>query len=191
MNALIITIIMIIFNYLLGGDIKTTSDKYKLDITPAPFTFAIWGVIYGLLLYISIKHSKEMDNIIILYLVSCVLNVLWLYIYSKNIVLSSIILTLLSIVLFIILYKIVDSKSHIIIITFAIYSTWVLIASLLNSGSVFKYNNSMNFKDNIITSIISIYVSISLLLCILYKNVYITVSFISVVIWALIGIILK
>ena len=59
MNALIITIIMIIFNYLLGGDIKTTSDKYKLDITPAPFTFAIWGVIYGLLLYISITKINE------------------------------------------------------------------------------------------------------------------------------------
>ena len=29
---LVITIITIIFNYLLGGNIKTTSNKYKLDI---------------------------------------------------------------------------------------------------------------------------------------------------------------
>lgn len=194
MNAFIITIIMIIFNYFFSGDIKKTSDKYKLDITPAPFTFAIWGIIYSLLLYISIKHSKEMDNIIILYLVSCILNVLWLYTWGKNIVLSNIIITLLTIVLFIILKKsidalqLIDPKSNIIIITFAIYSTWVLIASLFNTGSVMKYN--MNIKDNIIIPIILIYIITSLLLSILlYKNVYVTISMISVFIWALIGII--
>ena len=49
---LIITIIMVLFNYVNSNNIRETSDKYKLDVTPMSFTFSIWGLIYILLFYI-------------------------------------------------------------------------------------------------------------------------------------------
>ena len=186
MNAFIVTIIMIIFNYLLSGNIKSTSDKYRLDITPAPFTFAIWSVIYSLLLYISIKHSKEMDNIILLYILSSVLNILWLYSWGKNIIVSSIILILLTIVVICILYK--NNTINIITITFAIYSAWVILASCLNLGSVMKYYG--NVKDHIISIILFIIISIvPFIISYNTKNINIIIPTIIVFIWASMGII--
>lgn len=80
-----------------------------MTITPKPFTFGIWGLIYILLLYVTFVHHKEIlytetkhGSIIKLFIISAVLNILWLYTWGKNLVLSSLILIVLAYILIII-----------------------------------------------------------------------------------------
>ena len=88
---------MVTANYLANAlpfNNKTTgqvSGQYPNLFVPAPLTFAIWGVIYLLLLLFCIKQSKSMfqkhvdeataDTVGIIgarFIVSCILNVLWI-----------------------------------------------------------------------------------------------------------------
>lgn len=66
---------------------KAISDKYHTLITPAPFTFSIWGIIYLLVLLSLImmiaKEKETKVKILIniftpIFLLSSILNILWI-----------------------------------------------------------------------------------------------------------------
>ncbi len=57
-----ITLLTILGNGLGSSNIKEISDRYKIDITPAPFTFSIWGIIYSLLLYVTFTQHQAILN---------------------------------------------------------------------------------------------------------------------------------
>ena len=70
---------------------QEVSDMYHTLITPAGFTFSIWGVIYGLLLIsmivMIIKHKdfyykRVIDNITPLLWVTFITNMLWIVTFS-------------------------------------------------------------------------------------------------------------
>ena len=134
MIPLIITILTIISN--IFNNIKNISDDYKLPFTPAPITFSIWGGIYGMLLYCSYMYPDQFDNIMLLYGISAVLNAMWIQVWGKNLLLSSLILIALASILIYIVTKITDND--IIKIVFTIYATWVAIACLLNLAILLK-----------------------------------------------------
>ncbi|PIA86860.1 hypothetical protein [Streptococcus parauberis] len=51
------------FGYINGMSQKAVSDKYHNLITPAPFTFLIWGIIYTLLiLTLAMMIVKKKDS---------------------------------------------------------------------------------------------------------------------------------
>ena len=176
MIPLIITILTIISN--IFNNIKNISDDYKLPFTPAPITFSIWGGIYGMLLYCSYMYPDQFDNIMLLYGISAVLNAMWIQVWGKNLLLSSLILIALASILIYIVTKITDND--IIKIVFTIYATWVAIACLLNLAILLK----QYIHTDILKYIILILLTSSPLLT---KNIYVLI----VIIWASLGIILN
>jgi benzodiazapine receptor len=174
---LIITILTIISNSF--NNIKNISDDYKLPFTPAPFTFSIWGGIYGMLIYCTYKYPDKFNNIILPYAISAVLNALWIQVWGKSEILSSIILVALaSTLIYIILNNNFDTQ--IIKITFTIYATWVIIASLLNISILLKKYVSVNILKYILLLILTI-------IPFFMKNIYMSL----VIGWASLGITLN
>jgi hypothetical protein len=174
---LIITILTIISNSF--NNIKNISDDYKLPFTPAPFTFSIWGGIYGMLIYCTYKYPDQFNNIILPYAISAVLNALWIQVWGKSEILSSIILVALaSTLIYIILNNNFDTQ--IIKITFTIYATWVIIASLLNISILLKKYVSVNILKYILLLILTI-------IPFFMKNIYMSL----VIGWASLGITLN
>jgi tryptophan-rich sensory protein len=152
-----ISLLTVISNRL-GGNIKEISDKYntkyKDHFTPAGFTFSIWGIIYSLLIYTTFTHYKEIldiqtpyGSIFTLFIISSILNALWIQAWGKNLELSSIILILLAATLMIITIELNSANvSKILIYTFGVYTAWALVASMLNLSTVLINNNIIDTK---------------------------------------------
>jgi len=172
---LIITILTIISNSF--NNIKSISDDYKLPFTPAPLTFSIWGGIYGMLIYCAYKFPESFNNIMIPFAISAVLNALWIQVWGKSELLSSIILIALASTLIYIVSQLNDDITKTI---FTIYATWAVIASLLNISILLKKYINVNILKYIVLTILTF-------APFLFKNIYIT----FVIIWASLGIIMN
>ena len=93
------TVGMIIFNWLaatgvLGGiDTGAVSDKYDTHITPAGYAFAIWSLIYLGMIAFSIyqalpSQAARFRGLRRIYIISCVANCAWLYVWSQELIRS-------------------------------------------------------------------------------------------------------
>jgi len=169
---LIITILTILSNSF--NNIKNISDDYKLPFTPAPLTFSIWGGIYGMLIYCTYKYPEQFNNIMLPYAISAVLNAMWIQVWGKSELISSIILVALASIL---IYIISQLNDDIIRITFTIYATWAVIASLLNISILLKKYVSVNILKYIVLAILTV-------IPFFIKNIYMSM----VIIWASLGI---
>jgi benzodiazapine receptor len=177
-----VTLLTILANALVnfsGESIKEISNKYnikyKITITPAPFTFSIWGVIYSLLLYVTFTYHKDIltiktpfGSIFTLFVISSILNALWLYTWGKSLEISSIILIMLASILMLITVELNKTNvDKILIYTFGIYTAWVIVATLFNLSTLLSSKNLVN--NNIIKYII---VGILTLLPFLIKHIF-------------------
>ena len=124
---------------------KQISDMYLTLITPSPTTFGIWGIIYSLLLVslvMMIIRKKDsyygvaVENISVLFRVSCVLNMVWIITFSYVwIELSVLFIFGLAVSLTLIclkLLKIQDKKRWLLPLTFGLYTGWLYIATVVN-----------------------------------------------------------
>jgi len=147
------------------GDI---SDAYELDITPSGWAFSIWGVIYvwqalwliyGWSFVFRPKSTKTVPLLTyVLFSISCLLNIGWLYSFSNyEVSISFVVLLVLSLILYGTLggalityyYKIKHlqrSQRVDLILTpillhngLAVYATWTTVATLLNMGIIMQY----------------------------------------------------
>ncbi len=190
------TTLLTILSNGIGANIKEISDKYKIDITPAPFTFSIWGIIYGLLLYITFTHFKEFlytqtpyGSIFTLFVISAVLNATWIQVWGKNLELSSIILIFLAAILIIITNEFNKANvDKIIIYTFGIYTAWAICAGLLNIST--SLINKKILDNGTVKIIMVIILSI---LPFLVKNIFgnALIPMLATFIWASFGIIMN
>jgi benzodiazapine receptor len=145
----IVTLLTVVSNSL-GGNVKEISNKYinSKILTPAPFTFSIWGLIYLLLIYTTFVNYKDIlntNNIFMLFIISAILNATWIQVWGKNLVLSSIILLLLASVLITITYELnKNNVDKILLYAFGIYTMWAIIASLINLSTVLIENNILD-----------------------------------------------
>ena len=68
-----------------GSGIGAVSDKYPLDISPAPKTFGIWGVIYyGIFLTLLLTEHLEDDTCEPLFAESMQLNRKWIKVFTSD-----------------------------------------------------------------------------------------------------------
>lgn len=124
---------------------KEISDRYITLITPSPSTFSIWSLIYLLLLTSMIVmilkkndtyYQKAIDEITVLYRISCVFNVAWIVTFSYlQIELSSLFIFGFLITLTMIctkLRKIQLRKRFLLPLTFGLYTGWLMIATIVN-----------------------------------------------------------
>ena len=124
---------------------KDISDKFLTLITPAPSTFSIWSVIYSLLLasliVMIIKkedpyYQNALEQISGLFMISCLLNMLWIITFSFVLVeISVIFIAGFVVVLTMICRKLLEirqGKHWLLPICFGLYSGWLFIATVVN-----------------------------------------------------------
>ena len=146
--VILATIGMIIFNYLsatgiMGGvDTRVISDRYPTSITPAGYAFAIWGLIYFGMLIFSIYQAlpsqiERFGGIRRVYILSCLFNCLWLYFWSREMIVLCVgVILLLLLTLAFINFKLKRTETSgeywFAKVPFGIYFGWVTAATLVN-----------------------------------------------------------
>ncbi|NLD34696.1 MAG: tryptophan-rich sensory protein [Clostridiales bacterium] len=133
------------FGYINGLSQKQVSDRYDTLITPSPFAFSIWAVLYTLMLitlvYWLVKHrngqtARVVDEISPLFWLSSVMNIAWVVAFSYELIgLSTLFILALAASLALISQRL---KAHggmavrLGGLTFGLYGGWILIATFVN-----------------------------------------------------------
>jgi hypothetical protein len=191
---------------------KTTeelSDQYPNLFVPSGLTFSIWGVIYILLaifviygLVVAIRKDPEkssfIDNIGILFFVSCLANIGWIFAWHYEIVPLSLVLMLVLLGSLITIYlKLRIGKSdstttekYLVHLPFSIYLGWITIATIANVTALLVDINWNTFglgEQFWAVAVIAVGIAIALSILFTRRDVF----YCLVVDWALLGILLK
>jgi len=193
---------MIYVNYIANskplGGITTgeISDKYNTLFTPSGFTFSIWGLIY-LLIFVfvisytlgNINSTTNIELLGVLFIITCILNISWLFCWHYDrILLSTIVMVILLVSLLMILQ--LTNPEGIVKATFSIYAGWISVALIANISILLFKHDITFFMNNEYLSFYSVLI-ISLLIggymVVIEKNYY----YGGVFLWAYVGIISK
>jgi hypothetical protein len=191
-----------------GKNTGELSDFYPNLFVPTGLTFSIWGIIYLLLAGFSIyqigifKSSKEYANLVvekigILFFVSSIANITWIITWHYEKVLLSLIIMIILLVSLILMYrrlssieKVNFSKTLFTKIPFSIYLGWITVATIANFVAFFVDIgwNGFGIAEEIWTiALIISAMAITFYILAKYKDIWYT----TVIIWAILGIILK
>ncbi|MEI6887516.1 MAG: TspO/MBR family protein [bacterium] len=157
--TIIATILTILVNIAattipLGGlTTKEISDSFNVYFVPAAYVFSIWGIIYIAILVFSfsqlkkkISNSKLISEIRIWYIVSCLSNIAWIFLWQFHFPTLSIVpMIVLLLSLIAVYYKLSKSKEmnednnkYLIKLPISIYLGWISVATIANAA-VFLY----------------------------------------------------
>jgi hypothetical protein len=178
---------------------KTTgelSDSFPNLFVPAGITFSIWGIIYLLIATYCIVQFRDsnrdtINNIGWLFIISCVLNALWIVCWHfGKLQLSLMVMLGMLVSLIYINILIRDLPFGIIKASFGVYLGWICIATIANVTALlvhYSWNGSGISEE--IWTIIMIAIGALIVTLTLFRlnNPFIGLS----VIWAFGGIILK
>lgn len=131
--------------YIGGVTPNVISDKTPTFLTPAGYAFSIWGWIYLGLIIFSVYQAlpskiEKFAKVRTLYLISCVLNCMWLYFWHHEEITISllVILTLLGSLALINLT--LEKENNLLTrFVFGIYFGWVTAASVVNTTIALVY----------------------------------------------------
>jgi hypothetical protein len=191
---------------LIGGvNTAFISDSNPTLITPAGFTFAIWGVIYILLgvfvVYQALPSQKGKEyhkQISWLFILISLTNISWIFLWQYNLLILSLpVIVLLLIGLILIYTRLGIGKTQVplkeklaIHTPFSVYLGWITIATIANVAVSAVSVNWDGFGINPETwAIIIIIIALLLTLTVLATRK--DIAYGLVIIWALFGIISK
>ncbi len=183
---------------------QEVSAKYANLFTPAGITFVIWGLIYIMLGYFVLyqlgKNSygarkEASERVGIWFIVSCILNVAWLFFWAFDMIgLSMIPMVGLLAVLYLIYFRVYGVEDYLyndekkgFLLPFSLYSGWVSVATIANFAAFVKYMNwnLFNISEVVWTAIaIGVAVAVNFFFISIRKDK----AFGLVGIWALCGI---
>ena len=191
---------------------KTTgelSDQYPNLFVPTGLTFSIWGVIYILLaifviygLVVAIGKDSEkssfIENIGILFFISCLANIGWIFAWHYEVLPLSLVLMLILLGSLITIYlrlRIGKSDStrtekYLVQLPFSIYLGWITIATIANVTALLVDINWNTFglgEPFWAVAVIIVGIAISLSILFTRKDIF----YCLVIDWALLGILLK
>lgn len=191
---------------LIGG--KTTaevSDANPTLITPAGYVFAIWGVIYILLAIFVVfqalpsQRGKDFQkNVSWLFVLSSVLNIVWLFAWQSLYLELSVVLMFLLLATLIAIYvrlnigkSTASLREKLFVHTpFSVYLGWITIASIANVSAALVSARWDGFGISQETWAILIII-IALLITLLVVATRKDIAYGLVIIWALAGIAVK
>lgn len=202
-------IIMVVVNSLAGSttliggqNTAAVSDNNQTLITPAGYTFAIWGIIYVLLgvfvVYQALPRERNSDyqrKIGWFFVLSSILNIAWIFVWqTENLVLSVLLIFALLFSLIAIYLrlnigraKVKTSQRLAVHVPFSVYLGWITIASIANVAVALTSYNWDGFGVSYevwAVIVVAVALVITLLMLVIRKDV----AFALVTIWALIGI---
>ena len=206
--AFILTIVVNGLASSVGLNGRTTaevSDLYSTLVTPAGYVFAIWGVIYALLLAFVVfqalpsqRGKPFLQNVSFFFVLSSVLNVSWLFLWHYDqIVLSVVLMFALLATLIAIYLRLNVGKSTVswkekacVNLPFSVYLGWITVASIANVAAALVSVNWDGFglaNDTWGVLVIAVALVITLTVILTRKDA----AFGLVLIWALVGIAAK
>ena len=162
---------------------KEISDRYVTLITPSPSAFSIWSMIYTLLIIsviVMIVKKKDtyiqraIDQISVLFRISCVLNIAWIVTFSYVLIELSVLFILGSAITLALiclqLLKIQEGKRWLLPLSFGIYTGWLFIATVVNiaAGLVKMDWNGFGLAEDV-WAIIILIIAVFLVILVLLK----------------------
>lgn len=208
---LLLFLVTLGFNYLSmnsvfnKNDISNISNTYKNSLTPPSWAFSIWGLIYtGILIFLICQFipklglNKSIKDMNILFIISCLLNIMWLISFSfgskVSILVAFITLLLLCCILFIIQQKVrfftrnrTTSQILCMDIPFSIYFGWVIFATFSNLGILPKVWK-IDMNELLFYIVIMFVITFVYLMNLYFNNNYVTTS---VYLYVLIALLIK
>lgn len=130
-----------------GRTTAQVSDLYANPFTPAGYVFAIWGIIYALLLIFVIyqalpkqRNKPFQKQIGALFILSSVLNVVWLFLWQYDYIAVSVFVMLALLATLVLIYlRMGIGKSNVALteklsvqLPFSVYLGWITVASIAN-----------------------------------------------------------
>jgi len=194
-----------------GNTTGGISDRFANLFAPAGITFSIWGIIYLLLLLFCLyplpgigrtdrPRDESIRRIGILFMLSCVFNMLWILAWHHLQILLSFFLMLLLLASLILIYvrlrrgidraRVKGTDTFLIFIPFSIYLGWITVATIANTAVLLvRYRwNGWGIPPAVWTvAVIVAAILIGIINLIREKDIF----FNLVLIWAFIGIIIK
>ena len=195
-----------------GQTTGAISDRYPNLFTPAAITFSIWVVIYSLLVLFCIyqgstlfetekrkldKKERVVSRIGTLFILSCALNIAWIFAWHFNVlwlsvlIMLGLLITLVRIFLRIHSAALYNGKAKwFVYAPFSIYLGWISIATIANITTwlVSMRWAAFGIDPSIWASVmIAVGTALGVIMLLRKNNIY----FAGVIIWALIGILLK
>lgn len=196
-----------------GQTTGEVADQYPHLFLPAPITFAIWAVIYSLLLLFVIyqgstlfeaekrgmdKRERVAESIGYLFVLSCALNIAWIFSWHHHLLLLTVFIMLGLLLTLIRLFTIVHSThtyaGHkarwFVYAPFSIYLAWICVATVANISSwlVSIGWNGWNIDHPIWACVMIACTMLLAIMMLVKKN---NLFFVAVVVWALGGILLR
>jgi benzodiazapine receptor len=188
---------------LLGGvNTAEISNANPTLITPAGYVFSIWGIIYVLLgvfvIFQALPSQREKEHtkkIGWLFVLSSVLNIVWLFLWQYEILAVSVVLMFLLLATLIAIYlRLNIGKSTVSLreklavhVPFSVYLGWITIASIANVAVFLVSENWDGFGINPETWAILIII-VALAITVLVLATRRDIAYGLVIVWALAGI---
>jgi hypothetical protein len=181
------------------------SDLYPNLFVPAGYVFSIWFFIYLLLLSFAIYQASPnrieadfIEKIGYYFILSCIANVSWIFLWHYKLVLPSLIAMLLILSSLIMIYLRLDvGRSEVsrrewffTQLPFSVYLGWITVATIANVVALLVSINWNGFGISDVTwTMLMIFVSV--LLTVINIRIRRDVGYVAVILWALGGIIVK
>jgi benzodiazapine receptor len=191
---------------LIGGvSTASISDSNPTLVTPAGYTFSIWGIIYFLLgvfvvsqFFKARKDSGGEEKIGWLFVLSSVMNIFWLILWQYNILGATVIVMFLLLATLVMIYRrlgIGISKASVrerlsVHLPFSVYLGWITIATIANVSVALVSVGWDGFgigPETWAKAILAVALLIALLVVARRKDV----AYGLVIVWALMGIAAK
>jgi benzodiazapine receptor len=178
------------------------SAMFPVQITPAPYAFMIWGLIYAFLVGYAIvqllpakREHEEIKRIGPWFIISCLFNITWILIWQYLFTTASIFAMLGLLISLIAIYTMTRpngwSSDNIIRwfvqVPFSIYLGWISVATIVNAAAVL-YNLKWNGLGLSGTTWTVILILLAVLLNLIIGTSYRDPGFTAVGVWALIAI---
>jgi len=184
-----------------GTNTASISDANPTLITPAGYVFSIWGIIYILLGVFSVFQAlpgdkgKTAGKISWFFILSSVLNIVWLFLWQFKYLSLSVVLMFLLLASLLMIYLRLDiGKSSVSLreklavhVPFSVYLGWITIASIANVAATLVSVGWDGFGISAETWAILV-VIVALLITTLVVFTRKDVAYGLVIIWALVGI---
>lgn len=147
-------IAVVVFNILatmgvLGGvSTRDVSYMYRSLLTPADYAFSIWSIIYILLMtmvILQIKNEEMQEKLGIWFIISCVLNIAWLFTWQFKYIALSFILIFALLLNLIMLMRKMNNYYSLASLSIGLYAGWINVAMLANLGALATRYNWMLF----------------------------------------------
>jgi len=212
-------IIAVILTIVINGlaNILPIGGKYTAEISdsipnlfvPAGLTFAIWGIIYVLIILFAVYLAKDLfkkekltkpflEKISYFFILANLANIIWIFLWHYEQILLSLLPMIVLFVSLLLIYlrlnigleKIKIKEKMFVHIPISVYFGWITVATIANvTALLVKLNwDGFGISEEIWTMLLIIITAIITILIVVKRKDY---AYTAVIIWALIGVYIK